>query len=122
MKLTDRRHAFWQSTRGPEDTPGESLHYIQGNTEWIDFLRKAAMDKGDDKWLVKIERMKSRQEPCGFTHPMFGWWMSQEAYERGDTGFGGIAKASVESENPNLTIHSTGAEAIAAWRAEEVTE
>ena len=105
------KHAFWQSTRGPEDIPGASLHYIQDNDEWHEELRQKA--EGNDEWLRNIERMAAR-DGAGYFHPSLGWWMSQAAYEAGETGFGGITRRRIEDDNPGLVIHASKTEAVTA--------
>ena len=108
------KHAFWQSTKGPENIPGASLHYIQDNDEWHDELRQMAKIKGDDKWLRNIERWAASYGKAGYFHPSLGWWMSQAAYEAGETGFGGITRRRIEDDNPGLVIHASKTEAVTA--------
>ena len=107
------KHAFWQSTKGPENIPGASLHYIQDNDEWHDELRQMAKIKGDDKWLRNIERLAAR-DGAGYFHPSLGWWMSQAAYKAGETSFGGNTVMDIESSHPGLVIHASKAEAVTA--------
>jgi hypothetical protein len=107
------KHAFWQLVRGPEDIEGGSLNYIQGNAEHMAVLRAEA--KGNEKRLARLDEWESQQEPRGYSWPSLGWWMSPEAYEKGDGGFGGSTKAGVEAED-DVTIHSTHEEAVEAWK------
>ena len=109
-------HAFWQKTSGPNNTPGASLHYIQDEEEWGKHILADATDKKEERRIKNInQNMERGQYDKGkFSHPSFDWWMSKDAFERGDSGFGGMTKERVMKENPKLKIHNSGQEAIEA--------
>ncbi len=115
-ELGPMEHAFWQNTTGPNKTPGASLHYIQDEEKWGAHIHADATEKGEDRRIKNIEQnMERGQYDKGkFSHPSFDWWMSKEAYERGDSGFGGMTKEKVMKENPKLKIHNSGQEALEA--------
>lgn len=115
-ELGPMEHAFWQNTRGPNNTPGASLHYIEDAEAWGKHILADATEKGQERRIKNIEQsMKSGMYDKGkFTHPSFDWWMSRDAYERGDKGFGGMTKEQVERENPKLKIHDSRGEAVKA--------
>lgn len=106
-------HGFFQRARGPNDTPGVHLHYIQGHDEWNEHLRTQATAKGDQRWLDRIEQMAAR-ETQPFFHPTLGWWDSEDAYHSGKRGFGGATKQDIMRKNPDLQIHNSRADAVTA--------
>ncbi len=111
--LGPMEHAFWQNTKGPNNTPGVSLHYIQDEKKWNEHILADATAKNEERRIKTIkQRMSSSNQQ--FSHPSFDWWMSNKHFEEGDKGFGGMTKERVMKENPKLKIHNSKEEAVRA--------
>jgi hypothetical protein len=115
-ELGPQEHAFWQHTRGPNNTPGASLHYIQDEEAWGKHILADATEKGEERRIKNIQQSYERgqYDKGKFSHPSFDWWMSIEAFEKGDKGFGGMTKERVMKENPKLKIHDSRDKAVKA--------
>lgn len=82
-------HMFWQRERGPNDSSGYKLRYLENDPE-------------NNRVLT----------------PGIDWWMSKEDYEAGQPGFNNRTKDKVEAKFPGAVIHDDRQSAQAAFGGE----
>lgn len=114
----DKVYAWLEPATGPERIRGVRLAYVQDIDKHHDQLERQAANKGDERWLGNIDRMRrsvaDRPAHQRFYTPDLGWWQSKKDFEEGKTGFGGATKDAVLAKHPELVIVNSRKEALDA--------
>jgi hypothetical protein len=110
-------HAWFESSKGPEDIQGVRLAYVQ---HCVDFYEQRLKDEFNDGRINSLIAAREKKLASGspYFYPQLNWYMSRESYERGDSGWAGQTREWVENNDEfDIVIHNEKLEAIEAFES-----
>lgn len=114
--------AWFEAERGPNDTRGVRLAFIQPLVADFDERIRNAEEKaaqGDmdaERYVADLQKSKQRYVAGGqtFFTPDLGWWLNEKSFHEGHGNFKGVSKGEIMTKYPTLIILKSRNEAIDA--------